>query len=62
MGDGLAGGQVLDGGGAGLEGGGDDRGLDRVTGGDGDTGEVDRGVGVPLIPGIVGGGEGTLGP
>lgn len=62
LGDGDTGGQVLDGGGAGLQAGGDDGALHGVTGGDGDAGEVDGHVGVPLVPGVVGGGQGPLGP
>lgn len=62
MGDGDTRGQVLDGGGAGVVAGGDDGALDRVAGRDGDAAEVDGRVRVPLVPGLVGGGQGALGP
>lgn len=62
VGDRVTGSQVLDGGGTGLLAGRLDGGLDRVTGGDVQGSEVDGGVGVPLVPGIVGGGGGGLGP
>lgn len=62
VGHGDTGSQVLDDGSAGLQAGGSDGALDGVAGRDGDAGEVNGHVGVPLVPGRVGRGQGTLGP